>query len=386
MDSHLELREKLLSTQTEFSYVYAHIPFCDVICHYCDFYTEKTRLADFNNFFQALENEFNFYSDFISPKKLTSIYLGGGTPGASPLEKLDLFFRFLKQYIDSISEICIEANPKDFKERNTLENWISLGINRISMGVQSFDDSILKTLGRNHRSIDAKEAILQLKNKVENFSIDLIYGVPGQTLHSFEKDLQFLLENNVPHISCYNLSLTKEHFLYKALPSDQTSLSFIQLANTLLESHGYTQYEISNFGKGQLVSKNNWNYWSGGSYLALGPSASGFNGKNIRWKNISNWKQYTNFWTDQRNQDQVLEWEELSLKQRRIEVLYTKLRLKEGLDLEWFSSLFLEDLEHSHEKVFDRWQKEGLAQREKTKIFLTFKGRMLCDQLVQELI
>ncbi|MGZ3683489.1 MAG: radical SAM family heme chaperone HemW [Bdellovibrionota bacterium] len=364
-------------------YVYVHIPFCEVICHYCHFYTARAAEArDQGPFFRALGLEANRALPDLAPE-LEAIYFGGGTPGASPPEKIANFLQLFGNRISPQTEITLETNPSNVtKER--ARAWRDAGVNRLSLGVQSLDDPTLKRLGRAHTADEARRAVEICGAEIPNLSCDLIYAVPEQPEGTPAAHALELHHLGARHLSLYHLTLEKNHFLHANLPSDTFAWNQLRHVADTLEPLGFRHYEVASFALPGAQSRNNMNYWSGGPYLAFGPSAHGFDGNLERWSHVSDWREYerraeagesTRAWTEQ-----------LTDEQRRIEVIFTRLRTSSGLDLDAFARRFGSDLRETHRSWILRWEKEGLAKVEESCLVLTFSGKMLLDEIARALI
>jgi oxygen-independent coproporphyrinogen-3 oxidase len=366
----------------EFRHIYVHVPFCDVICHYCHFYTARTAETDQREFFRALGKELRRARGGLS-SGLEAIYFGGGTPGASPPDELAKFLELLKTHRTEKTEITIETNPSNVtRERARL--WREAGINRVSLGVQSLDDATLRRLGRVHSADEARRAVDAIAGEIDNVTCDLIYAVPEQdealpAAHALE-----LHRLGAKHLSFYHLTLEKGHFLHSKLPPDDFAWRQLRRVADALEPIGFDHYEIASFALPGRESRNNKNYWFGGPYFALGPSAHGFDGDRTRWTHVSDWREYvrraevgecTRAWT-----------ETLTDEQRRIEVVFTSLRTREGLDLKAFRKSFGESLAETRAELLGRWREEGLARLDGGRLVLTFEGRMLVDELTKALL
>lgn len=365
-----------------YRYIYVHIPFCEVICHYCHFYTARSKEAQQPEFFAALKQELASYSPSLD-EKIEAIYFGGGTPAASPPELLAEFLDSLRERISPQTEITMEANPANINAAHVQE-WKAAGINRISMGIQSLDDELLRRLGRVHSGADALKAAEICLKEIPNVSGDLMYAVPGQSealpgAHALE-----LARLGLPHISAYHLTLGKEHFLHSKLPTDAFAWEQIRGIRDALAPRGFLHYEVASFAMPGRESRNNKNYWSGGPYLALGPSAHGFDGDHTRWSNVADWKEYMR--RIMAGESARVETETLTPDQRRIEVIFTRIRTSEGLDLGAFRQQFGEDLELKKAALFSLWKKEGLGEVANGRFVLSFSGRMLADEIARALL
>jgi len=279
--------------------IYIHIPFCKQACFYCNFHF-STSLRLKNEMIAAICKEITLRDDYLNNKYLTSIYFGGGSP--SLLEELDLekiFSTLSRHFIwDNKTEITLEANPDDIdtKKLHIFKKW---GINRLSIGIQSFFDIDLKWMNRAHDAIDASKCIqLSQDSGFENITIDLIYGSPTTTTEMWHENIQKTLNFKIPHISSYCLTVEEKTALHhqiktKKIVSPDPELATEQF-NILIDgltSYGYDHYEISNFGLPGKHAVHNTNYWKGANYLGIGPSAHSFNGTTRSW-NIANNKKY----------------------------------------------------------------------------------------------
>ena len=268
--------------------VYIHIPFCKSKCKYCSFVSfNKPELI--SSYTQALLSEID---KFYNNEPLKTLYLGGGTPS---LLSPDILKKILSRFnMPSDTEITLELNPDD-ASLEYLENLHAIGINRLSIGSQTFDDKILKTIGRRHSSCDIKESVLIAKQAgFKNISLDLIYGLPGQTIESLKQDLEKFLELKIQHISTYGLKIEEGSAWFKnppEIPEDDTQADMYELINNILEKQGIIRYEVSNFAKKGYESKHNLNYWNNEEYYGFGTAAHGYiNG--IRYSNFQTIEEY----------------------------------------------------------------------------------------------
>ncbi|TAE01440.1 MAG: radical SAM family heme chaperone HemW, partial [Bacteroidetes bacterium] len=276
--------------------IYVHIPFCRKACYYCDFhfstnFTQKTAMIN------AINKEIVLQKDYFSEKNsISSIYFGGGTPSVLSQTELESVLKNIYNNfeVDPQAEITLEANPDDLN-KNKLKELKSLGINRLSIGVQSFDEAFLKYMNRSH---NAKQSLECLENAqkigFDNLSFDLIYGVPAQNHDFWKKDLQMASQIGAKHISAYCLTIEEKTVFGKWLKNKKINEINDDFANDQfdmlvenLENKGYQHYEISNFAMPNHYSKHNTNYWKKGSYLGIGASAHSYNQQNRQF-NISN--------------------------------------------------------------------------------------------------
>lgn len=275
--------------------LYVHIPFCHTKCLYCDFYSLPGK-RNFNEVITGIISEYRLREDEIKDK-FESIYIGGGTPSILPEDLISELM--LNLPVDSAEEITIEVNPEDVNE-NKVRTWKSLGINRVSIGIQSLDNQILKRIGRRHSSEKALEAIKTIQDSgIRNISVDLIYGLPGLTSDKWEKTLNSLIDTGIKHISAYCLTFYENTPLYKLLKQgkiteqdDDNIAQQFDILRKVSQARGFEHYEISNLAIPGYESRHNSIYWrTDGKWLGIGPAAHSFDGKirRIDKENISEW-------------------------------------------------------------------------------------------------
>ena len=271
--------------------LYVHIPFCLSKCPYCDFYS-STSLSALPRFLDALFQEMSTYRGRFNP--FDTVYVGGGTPSLLGSQQLENLLIKIRDTFDLISnaEITVETNPADLNQPY-LESLREIGINRINIGVQSFDQETLRFLGRRHSLKQAVSAIEASRNAgFHNMGLDLIYGIPGQTIDSWLDTLKQAVASSPEHLSCYQLTLEPRTPLGKRLnagefsiPGEELQVEFFMKTSQFLEDAGYIHYEVSNFAKGiEFASRHNQKYWDHSPYLGLGPAAHSFR-DNRRWWN-----------------------------------------------------------------------------------------------------
>ena len=327
-----------------FESLYFHFPFCETKCHYCDFYSlgrEKTKAEDAPLFERAMlkEIELRGTSGVIAPK-LNTIFLGGGTPSMTPPESMSRIFEKLFQFtqITSETEWTMEANPSSI-ELNQFKSYRSLGINRVSMGVQSLKNDLLSKLGRVHDEAAALRALDTLfEAGFSNVSTDLLCGVPGQTLEDLRAHIEKLTSFPIQHLSIYLLTLPPHHKMYKDLPDEEEQLRHLLFIDEAMRAQGFEHYEISNFAKPGRRARHNLAYWTGKSYLAFGPSAHSYSAEESqRFKNFSSLHRYGKELVE--NSILPVEWTEaLNPEQKEIEKWMLAIRLEEGFPKDWLTS------------------------------------------------
>ena len=276
--------------------LYIHIPFCKRKCIYCDFYSIAGSPDLMGGYAGALIDEFDNRKDELGGERISTVYLGGGTPSLMPAGLLSKIVSHIG--LDGVEEATIEVNPDDVAMEYVKE-LADMGFNRVSMGVQSFIDSELRLLNRRHDAKGARNAVDILKRcGIQNISIDLIYGIPGQTLQSWRESIDAALSLDVPHISAYNLTyeegtrltMMRDKGRIKEV-GDELCVDMFDALSGLLSDAGYEQYEISNFSKPGMYSRHNSSYWNFTPYLGLGASAHSFDGRKRRY-NPSNLREY----------------------------------------------------------------------------------------------
>lgn len=316
--------------------IYIHIPFCRKACHYCNFHfsTSKQRIPEM---VEAIRKEAGIRRDYLA-ERIDTIYFGGGTPSLLLTDEVRNTIETLKGLfeVDENAEITLEANPDDITEES-LQAWMEAGINRLSIGIQSFFEADLQWMNRAHTAEQAVNCIaLAQKKGIRNISIDLIYGTPSLTDESWEKNVQTALSLNIPHLSCYALTVESKTALAKMIAThqlpdvdaDKQARHFALLTQWLAEA-GFEHYEISNFALPGFRSRHNSSYWEGKPYLGLGPSAHSFNGSSRQW-NASNNSLYLKALE---TGNVPFEREQLTSVQQLNEFIMTRLRTMEGIPL-----------------------------------------------------
>ena len=323
--------------------IYIHYPFCKKACHYCNFHF-STKLKNQSIVLEGILKEIELRSDeIISP--IESIYFGGGSPSlmeANCIEKI-LNNIFKKYKIKNKLEVTLELNPDDFSKDyiNKIKNY---GVNRVSLGVQSFDEFEMKLLNRNHSAYQSIKALDYISSLYDNFSLDLIYGIPYSSMEKWKNNIKIALEYKPPHLSCYSLTIEPKTILNYKVERGEIELLDEKLVekqyNYLireLELNGYKNYEFSSFALPGYYSINNSNYWNGKSYIGIGPSAHSYDGKFTRSWNTSNNIKYTKAITSNK-----LPFNEEKLNKNDLynEFIMTGLRKDDGVSIEKVRSLF----------------------------------------------
>jgi oxygen-independent coproporphyrinogen-3 oxidase len=374
--------------------IYIHIPFCERKCIYCDFYSvENLNLID--RFTESLLKEIEIFSieaDFFNDSIFDTIYFGGGTPSLLEPAQIEKILNKLSQSfkISSNPEITLETNPGTVDKRKLLE-FKNLGVNRISFGVQSFFDDDLKFLGRIHTGEDAFKCVNDsFEVGFENVSIDLIFGLPGQTVEKWLENLKFAVSLNVPHISAYNLIVergTPLHELFSLgkveIPEDEIQAQLYERTIDFLENAGYVHYEVSNYAFEGFECRHNLKYWQYENYIGFGPSAHSF-WINKRWWNFANLNKYIN--ALDLGKIPVANFEILDEEKMIEEFIYLGLRSK-GINVARFKEKFgFEFVDGDIKDEIEELERAGYITIEDDFIKLTPKGFLLCDEIVLRLI
>jgi oxygen-independent coproporphyrinogen-3 oxidase len=368
-----------------FSGLYIHIPFCRSKCPYCDFYSEVT-LARIADFLQALRIEMELVR--FPARRFDTVYLGGGTPTVLTAEDLETILKNARAHflLEPQSEVSIEANPGDF-DSSCACSLRDLGINRINLGVQSFEPEVLRFLKRRHSAQEALTAIEECRKAgFDHLGIDLIYGIPGQTLASWTRSLCQAMTFKPEHISCYQLTIEGETPLAKEyhagrfrLPGESAQKKFFFKTAELLEANGYIHYEVSNFARTKRsYCRHNQKYWNHSPYLGLGPSAHSFC-LDRRWWNARSLDLYIS--SLRSGSLPVAGTEILTREQLQLEEFFLGMRTRNGIGLDSFVEKYGCDLLREKKNLLDKLQEEGLLIIQKGRIYPTRRGFSVADQL-----
>lgn len=365
--------------------LYVHIPFCLRKCNYCDFYS-VTSLFAIPDFLEALFKEMKMYRYRFDP--FDTVYIGGGTPSLLKPQQLESLLEEIRNNFDLIPdpEITLEGNPADL-DRSFLKSARDIGINRINIGVQSFDEEMLGFLGRRHSVKQAISAVEGTRKAgFHNVGLDLIYEVPGQNIDSWLDTLNRAVSFSPEHLSCYQLTLEENTPLgrrYRAgefsVPGEELQYQFFMKTSEFLHRAGYIHYEVSNFAKGmEYASWHNQKYWDHSPYLGLGPAAHSFQ-NHQRWWNYRSLDRYLaelgagHF--------PVEESETLTMEQLRLETLYLGLRTGKGISFKEFKDRFRHDLRTEKKQLLSRLEDEGLISVRDGWLRPTETGLAVADSL-----
>jgi oxygen-independent coproporphyrinogen III oxidase len=365
--------------------IYFHIPFCKQACSYCDFHF-STNLSYKNRMLEAMKMELSQRKSELGASTVESIYFGGGTPSLVAIDDIKSLIDICLQefHMATTPEITLEANPDDINIAS-IRDWQAVGVNRLSVGVQSFDSNDLLWMKRAHNVEQAMSALHAIQSSGIASSVDLIYGLPSGD-EVWKLNLNQLIAFHPEHISAYCLTVEEKTALNTwiekgtiTLPNDEQQAAQFKTLVSTLKAAGYEQYEISNFCRDQHYAQHNSNYWKGKAYLGIGPSAHSFDGQKRQW-NIANNPQYM---SGIEQHLPIFEEEVLSFRDQFNERIMTGLRTKWGVDVNELSRLYsVSEQFYQTVKAFER---RGLLQLKNQQITLTENGKLLADYVAAEL-
>ena len=370
--------------------IYIHIPFCKQRCTYCAFYS--TTLYNIRErYVKALCQELVMRKEYAGSETVETIYLGGGTPSTLSMEQLKMICDtiYATYHISLTPEITIECNPDDLTPE-FLAQLKELPFNRISMGVQSFNDTQLKRLGRRHNADKACQAVKNARDAgYDNISIDLIFALPGSTITEWEHDLDCAITLQPNHISAYNLTYEEGTPMHRALErgdfaelSEEENIEQFQMLIAKLKEAGYRHYEISNFAKPGCESRHNSSYWNDTPYIGCGAAAHSYNGTSRQW-NIADIQEYIK---GMESGEHNFEIEQLTEEERYNDTILTRLRTADGLPLEWMKEKFCDRLNRHMQRAAENEIALGNLKEENGSLSLTEKGIFISDAVIRELI
>lgn len=368
--------------------IYIHIPFCKQKCTYCDFHFSTTFHSYRDRMIASICRELELQKDYLKNQPIETIYFGGGTPSILKMEELNQILKTIGDHFNTVKfqEITLEANPDDITEES-ITSWKNAGINRLSIGLQSFKESDLQWMNRAHSVQEAFNCVdLAVKNGIDIITVDLIYGLPGLTNEEWIRHIETVVKMGVKHISAYCLTVEEgtalDKFVQKGkiIPASEQHQAeqFLLLVETL-EKNGFHQYEISNFCKQGFESRHNSSYWKGIHYLGIGPSAHSYNGHSRSW-NIRNNHSYMNAIE---NLTPWFETEELSKTDVYNELLLTGLRTVYGVNLNQLNEILT--LNPDFHAQINQLCSKGLMEKENSSIRLTKTGRLQADRIASDL-
>lgn len=369
--------------------IYIHIPFCKQACHYCDFHFSTT-LKHKDAMIEALLRELKIRKDYLGDENIKTIYFGGGTPSLLGNKEIQSILKQIQEdfYLVNDPEITLEANPDDLNA-DFIKSIYQLGINRLSIGVQSFHNKDLEWMNRAHNVSQAIDSIKRSQDiGIDNISIDLIYGTPTLSNKDWKENIYTAFELEIRHISSYALTVEKGTALgnwvskgkVKAMDEEQAAEQFEILIDEM-EKNNFLHYEISNFCKDGYHSKHNSSYWEGEKYLGIGPSAHSYNKTTRQW-NVANNHQYI----DQLLQDQLASTTEvLSIYDRINEYLMISLRTSKGIALDYFENEFGSEYLSNLKQNIDKYLNDNLLIIENNYCKTTKIGKLMADKIASDL-
>ena len=372
--------------------LYIHIPFCVTKCKYCDFNSFKIDLNEKIKYLNYLGEEMKLYKEEIKNREIDSVFVGGGTPSILNENEINILFEKIKENfnIKSNAEITMECNPGTLT-LNKLKVMKKSGVNRLSIGLQAVQNHHLKYIGRIHTFEEFEKNYHDAKQMgFDNINIDLMYALPNQSREDWMESLEKVVKLNPTHISAYSLILEENTELFKMYDRDEfnlldenTDIEMYEYTIDYLKSHGYNQYEISNYAKDNFECKHNVLYWKCEEYVGIGASASGyFNG--IRYNNICELDNYEKMILEG---EKPIEWEEkLSIKDEIEESIFLGLRMNEGIQISDFKEKYNFDFEKEYKNEIEKLSKMELIEIDNNLMKLTQKGREISNSVFVEFI
>lgn len=366
--------------------IYIHIPFCIAKCIYCDFYSVAGQDEHIERFVAALTKEIE--NSLIMNWEFDTIFIGGGMPSLLSAKQLELIVTTLNRKFDlsNIIEFTLETNPGEAPE-SKLRDFRSLGVNRLSIGVQTFNPKLLQFLSRIHSPKDAINTF-ESARKVgfDNINCDIIYNIPNQTIDDWQSDLEHIIEMEPEHISAYSLTVEQNTKLYELvtadkiiMPEDAIHIEFNEVALDMLQINGYDKYEISNYSKPNFECKHNLHYWEHDTYVGFGPSAHSFDGIQ-RWNNYSDLIRYLSSSTN----NHIEKSETLSAADKVNEIVGFGLRMAKGVDLSKIPNNLLDDLNQQIASAQNNFP--DMIIKEENRIKLNQKGMHFADAIAVEML
>ena len=368
--------------------IYIHIPFCKQACHYCDFHF-STSMKKAAEMVLALAKEIQMRKSELENDIVETIYFGGGTPSRLTIADCRLLIDSIYENykVSENPEITLEANPDDLSEDYLIE-LSKIGINRLSIGIQSFFEDDLQLMNRAHNSAEAKKCLEIATQYFDNISLDLIYGIPGMSNEKWKQNIETALSFGIPHISSYALTVEPKTALNKliqtgkiAKPNDEVAEAHFQILVEILENNGFIHYELSNFGKENYFSQNNSAYWLGKKYIGIGPSAHSYDGVSRSW-NVSNNALYLKSLEENKLPNEI---EILSKTDRYNEYIMTGLRTIWGVSLDRIADEFGADYSRYLQKQSQKFIDDGFLFIENKILKPTKKGKFLTDGIASDL-
>ena len=367
--------------------IYIHIPFCRKACHYCNFHF-STQTQHINAFVEALLIEIELRENYIS-SPIQTIYFGGGTPSLLSAEQIITIVQKLQTNFDltQLKEFTLEANPDDISSDNLLL-WKNMGVNRLSLGIQSFQNEALAWMNRAHEVNQSHQAIQMAQDAgFNNISIDLIYGTPHYTKEHLLADLKIIEEYKIPHVSCYALTVEEKTALHSMIEkgkmqkvATEVQAEHFEIIVDYLNNIGFEHYEISNFAKPGNRSKHNSSYWKGIPYIGLGPSAHSYNGTSRQW-NVANNALYMQ---SLEKRELTFEIEQLDQAAQYNEYMMISLRCIEGFDLKHIESSFGKAYGEHTQSVIQKLEAQDVLEQTNNGYCLNKSAKFLADGIAAE--
>lgn len=369
--------------------LYVHVPFCKHKCVYCDFFS-GVNLSERGRYAAALGLEMGRYEDFFDREGMTTVYFGGGTPSLLSAGEFGGILDEIGRHwaTDGVQEVTVECNPDDLTDER-LEGLKRLGVNRLSIGVQSLDDGMLRWMNRRHTAQGAVDAVRRAHRMgFGNVSVDVIFGLPGQTVESLKETVEWLAGGGVQHVSAYSLTVESRRLQRMVergdvvLPGDDECADMFEYLSDRLSAAGFGQYEISNYALPGFESKHNSGYWRGVPYLGLGPGASSYDGVR-RWVNVSHTARYCE---GMESGADVRVVEELTEAERYDEAVFLGLRTREGVDLDALARRFGTERRDYVLRQARKYVESGHLEVRKGRLRLTRKGVFVSDAVMADLM
>lgn len=377
--------------------IYIHIPFCKSKCAYCNFFSLVSE-KKINEYIDALKKEMHLRNQYLNGEKIETIYFGGGTPSLLPTRYINEIIEIVNKNFELTTnpEITLEANP-DTIDRERLFDLKAMGINRISVGIQSFHDDDLKYLGRKHDSKHAMQIIDDLKHvDFDKLTLDLIYGIPTLTEEKWNKNLDIFFSTGISHLSAYALTVEQKTILGQKIEkgelqnvSEEETIHHYEILTERAKENGFEHYEISNFAKPNCRSRHNSIYWKDEKYLGLGPSAHSYDGKSRQW-NVANLTKYIQLVGDAESQshkvaESYFEKEILTKEDKFNEYVMTSLRTSWGCDIRKMETDYGIGYSEHFLKNVKKYLDSGIMLKKDNNFILTDKGMLFADGIAAEL-
>lgn len=376
-----------IQKRKELAGIFVYIPFCRSACSYCNFHF-TTSLKNKTSLLKAMVREIEMKKNYLKTNNFQSIYFGGGTPSLLTIKEIDLLMNKIHAnfHLEKNAEITLEANPDDLNPEY-LSDLITIGINRLSIGIQSFFADDLRWLGRSHSDKQAEICIKHAqKTGFINLSIDLIYGIPGSA--HFAGNLEKIKIFDIPHFSAYSLTLEpKTIYAWQVMkkrkksPSDEDMIKDFQLLCSFADFNGYQHYEISNFCKPGFKAIHNSAYWFNEPYIGIGPSAHSYNLSSRQW----NFRVNSEYINAVESGNIYYEKEILTEKDQLNEYLMTRLRTSEGIDLQYILNKLTQNQQNEMLSLLKHFSKQNLMVENNGKFALTRQGMLMADKIISEL-